>query len=275
MSVFCHGDKITGKLKYETTSEGKQLLCEVKDTYEEWKENTLAVVGILQKDIERKVDLLNNYKKFLNQPKFKKWAGNNSGSSYQSKLHSSVLEEFMYYLCKDIPGINNKHIHLGTTKVCTHMTFPSLNIDTLEKSSYLITNSKNIDFAIAVEVEIRSGLPGSKELPCVERIYEPLVYIECKTWIDKTMFDGINGTIEHIKRSYSNCLSLIVTEDYEIGKKFDPRYSYVDQIYLLKLDGRKSPISSEVVCDLIKDIRIHISAPLPTIEERKKKGKLI
>lgn len=67
-----------------------------------WKDDNLKITGTTEEDIKKKVKLLNEYKIFIDQPKFKKEAGNKYGFTSQSQLHSSVIEEFMYYLFKDI-----------------------------------------------------------------------------------------------------------------------------------------------------------------------------
>jgi hypothetical protein len=270
MSVFCHGDKIVGKLKNEVIPENKQLLYEIEKGYKDWKEANLAITGTSQKDIESKVLLFNEYKKFLSQSKFRKWA------TAQAKFHSSVLEEFMYYLCKDIPGVDKKGIHLGPIKGCMHMVFPLLSIDTPEKSPCLVANSKDIDFAIFIEIEIQSKIVGSKKWH-TQRIFLPIVFIECKIRFDKTMFIGIDTDIRHIKENNPNCLSLVVTEGYFIGKDFDPRNSSINQIYVLKPGGDSDTIiSSEPILDMVKKIETHMSThSISTIEERIKRGIMI
>jgi hypothetical protein len=97
MSNFIHGDNLEHKINNSRELlKNKNLLKKIKVKYDQWKENNLKITGITRDDINRKVILLNEYKTFIDQPKFKKEAGNKYGFTSQSQLHSSVIEEFMY-----------------------------------------------------------------------------------------------------------------------------------------------------------------------------------
>jgi len=108
MSTLAHGDNIETKIRQEKNPANRKLLEEIYSTYLKWKENNLKITTTTDKDIEKKVALLNDYKQFIINPAYKKEKGNLAGFTSQSQLHSSVLEEFMYYLFKDIPKISTK-----------------------------------------------------------------------------------------------------------------------------------------------------------------------
>ena len=101
MSNFIHGDNIDTKIRSVKGPQNKELLKEIRARYLVWKDRNLKITGTTKSSIKSKVKLLNDYKNFIDQPKFKKEKGRRYGFTSQSTLHSTVLEEFMYYLFKD------------------------------------------------------------------------------------------------------------------------------------------------------------------------------
>lgn len=239
-----------------------------------WKEDNLRITGTSEADIKTKVKLLNDYKSFIEQPKFKKEKGNKFGFTSQSQLHSSVLEEFMYYLFKDIRKLTNKKLHWGRTEAYTNLYFAPPNIEAFEENSSIVINVKNQDFAISKEVMLKSKV-STKKTWQQNIIYVPVVSIECKTYLDKTMYEGSASTAEKIKKGNPYCLFLIVTETYELTLDVDPKYSSIDQIYVLRRESRTNPIYDDIVYDLFKFVELHINSDWYNIKERIKKGKMI
>jgi len=274
MSRFIHGDNLEHKIKIERHTENKNLLAEIKAKYTEWKENNLKITGTTRNDIKKKVELLNQYKLFINQPKFKKESGDKFGFTSQSQLHSSVIEEFMYYLFKDIGKLTNKHINWGRTQAYTNLYFAPASIDAFEESSNIIINVKNQDFSISKEVILKSRV-SNNDIWQESKIYVPIASIECKTYLDKTMYEGSVSTAEKIKKGNPYCIFLIVTETYEVSLDVDPKYSSIDQIYVLRKENKENPIYEDVIWDMFKFVEIHINSDWSNVKERIKRGKMI
>lgn len=274
MSNFIHGDNLNHKIRAEKQPENKKLLEEVNKKYIEWKEKNLKITGLNREDIEKKTKLLNDYKKFIDQPKFKKEAGNRYGFTSQSQLHSSAIEEFMYYLFKDIDKLINKHIYWGRTQAYTNLYFAPPSIDSFEENSNIVINVKNQDFSISKEVILKSRVFNNENWQ-ENKIYVPIVSIECKTYLDKTMYEGSVSTAEKIKKGNPYCIFLIVTETYEVSLNVDPKYSSIDQIYVLRKENRNNPIYEDIVWDLFKFVESHINSDWYNVKERIKRGKMI
>lgn len=274
MSYFIHGDNIKHKLESERNLKNKKLLREINTGYLRWKEENLKITETSENEITKKVRLFNEYKQFINQPKFRKEKGHRYGFTSQSQLHSSAIEEFMYYLFKDIKRLSNKHINWGRTEAYTNLYFAPPNIDDFENKSNIVINVKNQDFSISKEVILRSRVKNSKNWQ-ENKIYVPIASIECKTYLDKTMYEGSVSTAEKIKRGNPYCIFLIVTETYEVSLDVDPKYSLIDQIYVLRKDKATNPINEDVVYDLYKYVEAHINSDWYNIQERVKKGKMI
>jgi hypothetical protein len=281
MGFLIHGENIENKIKTEKNAENKLLLGEIKKHYLEWKQLNSNITGTLKSDVSKKVKLLNKYKNFINQSKFKKEKGRTTGFIHQDKLHSTVTEEFLYYLFKDIASLEDKHINFGPTEAYSNLYFAPPNIDAFEDRSNIVINVKNQDFSISKEVILKSRVSNNENWQ-ESKIYVPIVSIECKTYLDKTMFEGSVSTAEKVKKGNPYCIFLIVTETYDVSLDVDPKYSLIDQIYVLRKQKRQkgkekqlNPIHEDIVYDLFKFVKTHISSEWYNVQERIQKGKMI
>jgi len=143
MSFFIHGDNIDNKIRLEKEPKNQELLKEIKEKYIEWKNENLKITGTSKSDIIKKVKLLNNYKDFIDQPKFRKEKGRRYGFTFQSKLHATVIEEFLYYLFKDIGKLKGKNIDFGPAKAYSNLYFAPPNIEGFERSSNIVIFQRN------------------------------------------------------------------------------------------------------------------------------------
>lgn len=55
----------------------------------------------------------------------------------------------------------------------------------------------------------------------------------------------------------------------------DPKYSLIDQIYVLRKDSKCNPVDEDLVIDLFKFVEDHINSDWSNVEDRKKRGKMI
>jgi hypothetical protein len=79
MSNLAHGDNIETKIRQEKNPANRKLLEDIYSTYLKWKEDNLSITATTDKDIEKKVALLNDYKQFIINPVYKKEKGNLAG----------------------------------------------------------------------------------------------------------------------------------------------------------------------------------------------------
>ena len=134
-------------------------------------------------------------------------------------------------------------------------------------------NVKDQDFAIYRTILIKAD--GEQKL-----INVPVVSIECKTYIDKTMLEGSIATAEKRKNGNPYCLFLVVTEWYDVSYEVDPAYSRIDQIYVLRKEKRRSnkkkPIDFVVVKDLFRFVKYHLERDWSSIEQKlTEEGKIL
>ena len=103
MPTFVHGDNIAQKMDHRTKyrdQESLQFLDEIATRYSSWKENNLNPVGSDRETVNRRTELINEYKDFIDQQHYAEKFDS------RSNLHSTVIEEFLVYLFQgSVPNI--------------------------------------------------------------------------------------------------------------------------------------------------------------------------
>ena len=104
-----------------------------------------------------------------------------------------------------------------------------------------------------------------------KRIQIPAVAIEAKTYIDKTMLDGIIATAEKLKNGNPYTRFIAVSERYDVSLSVDPSYSPIDQIYILRKGMRKGEwrdIDANVVLRMFHETLQHLNRPWSNVQKR-------
>lgn len=237
------------------------------------KEND-KLSGFSKEIVEKRVALLNKYYDLFNDRYY------NTFSS-QGKFRSTILEEFMYLLLKDLIESKKNNIktdvkdklQLGSSRAYTSLFFSGTNLIGFIESPQIGINQKDQDFAIyrPISLKIEEGECTYTNLP--------IVSIENKTYIDKTMLEGAVATAEKIKFGNPYSLYYIVTENYDVDLQVDPIYSRIDQIYVLRKSKRKGdlkPIDADVVYSLVSDINEHLDRDWSNVKKKMEEtGKIL
>jgi hypothetical protein len=205
-------------------------------------------------DIDKTVKNWNNYLNFVR--KINKDKNNNLIFSAQSKLESTIIEECLHRM---FINYERDNIKIGGIKAYSNMMFIPYNFCDFNEISRLKINTKDQDFAIYKQVNL--NIENNIE-PITA--YVPVVAMECKTYLDKTMLEGSIATAEKLKSGNPYCRFCIVTEYYEVDKTVDISSSRIDQIYILKKNATKKEylnvdIFTDVVEILYKDTINHLS----------------
>ncbi len=266
-------------MKTEKNSKNIQLLQAINQKYKEWRKENEKIKGISRKDIYRKVKLLNDYKNFIDQPKFRKEKGRKYGFTFQSKLHATVIEEFLYYLFKDTPIFKNKRIILGPAKAYADMSFSPRSIKYWEKDPGVDIKVKNQDFAIGKEIFCIFSSNRKMINKVKKTILVPIVAIECKTYLDKTMLDGASYAAERLKRGNPYALYLVLTETNALDVTVNPKHTQIDEIFVLRrqkaAERRLKPIDKDVVWEFFNFVKNHLAKEWWNPEKATERGRLI
>jgi hypothetical protein len=243
---FYHENNIIGKTHDTGANKAyrrifKEFIGFKEHYYDPYKNGQLQITGIAQADIYHKVELLNAYYEELNKFIEIQRTENNVRITSQSKLRPTVLEEFCGFLLKDIPQISslgldffNKDIFVGIV---------------LDSRGQARLKTKNVDFCLGKKFPIIIG-DDSRE------VIIPIIAIEVKTYLDKTMFGESQWTAQTMKHGSPNVVVYILTEDNEVAKEEIPTKGQtpIEQIFVIR-GNERNQINSEAVYSFFSDVK--------------------
>ena len=130
--MFVHGDNIAQKIR-DTRKYNDEIantyLQDISSKYELWKTANLALRGPFSQPadtdaniLEQRVTLFNDYKNFIEQQKYAEKFDS------RSNLQSSVLEEFMFYLFRDLAKSYSCKALIGKSHVFKDIFFGSRQV---------------------------------------------------------------------------------------------------------------------------------------------------
>ncbi len=273
--MHVHGDNLqqkeTGEAKY-ADGESRAFLREIRKQYDGWKQANEDLKGPTKtvsphdkEIIRQRVELFTTYKNFIDQQKFAEKFDS------RSNLHSSVLEEFIYCLFRDLVGGFAERALIGKSHTFKDIFFMPSNYDAMLASPHARIEKKDHDFAIGVSVSAVLKSAG-QEKGEVHHFQIPAVAIECKTYLDKTMLEGASMAAEQLKFRNPNALYLVVSEWLKLTENVNLRKFKVDQIYVLRKqkntdreyrflpDYEKNPIYLDVAEHLFNTVRAHLTS---------------
>lgn len=273
--MFVHGNNLDQKesasLKYKST-ESISFLSEIRPRYDAWKKANLELVGpVVRHDskdldiIRQRVELFEEYKNFIDDQKYAE------AFDSRSNLHSSVLEEFLFYLFKDLVADISSNALIGKSHAFKDIFFMPNSYNDMLQNPVAKFELKDHDFVIGVQVNTAFQTKGSKNIETTV-IDIPAVAIECKTYIDKTMLEGSSTAAEQLKFKNPNAMYILVSEWIKLTQNINLRKYKVDQIYVLRkqknvdreyrfLPGyTKNPVFVDVVEHLFSNVRSHLTA---------------
>jgi len=289
--MFVHGDNLTQKENHKTKyldDVSRQYLIEIREEYNLWREENLKLNGPLivnsEEDIyiiNARVKLFSQYKDFLDQQHYAEKFDS------RSNLHSSVLEEFMYYLFKDLVLNFSTTALIGKARAFKDIFFQSKNYSEMVENPNIHIEIKDHDFVIGVNIEATMQCSGQRKIQN-EILQIPAIAIECKTYLDKTMLEGASNAGEQLLAKNPNALYIVVSEWLKLTEKVNLKKYKVDQIFVLRKQKNtdrefryeagyvKNPIYEDVVLNLFEMVREHLTNPWEgSIQERLSRGYLI
>lgn len=239
--------KLTQKADGDLTPKQSVAIDDIATKYTSYIDAQLKIRGFSSKNIQKRVDLLNDYYNYL----FRKEYDNVFSS--QGKLRPTILEEFMYLVFRDVvedlkayADDTDNILKLGSVKAYTNLYFKSEDIKSFINDIKTGVNVKDQDFAIYREMGLTINNEDS------ETVNLPIIAIEVKTYIDKTMLEGAIATAEKIKSGNPYSKFFVVSENYEVDLKVDPAYSRIDQIFVLRKSKRKVQPRIDIQADVVE-----------------------
>jgi DNA (cytosine-5)-methyltransferase 1 len=299
--VLIHGSNLKGKETHKSkyrSEKDRQYLAEIRVEYDKWHTANMALAGPGaepspddERIVNRRVELLESYKNFIDQQQYAE------AFDSRSNLHSSVLEEFLYYLFKDLVADFGRHALIGKSHTFKDLFFVPPRYTEMLKRPYGKIEKKDHDFVIGSEVQatfISRPADTTKATPqrqmtlfteepstydevkVVDDVENhkfdiPAVAIECKTYLDKTMLEGSSRAAEELKARNPNAIYIVVMEWLKLSEAVNLRKYKVDQIYVFRkqkntdrefrfeADYVKNPIDPIAVWHLFNMVRRHLT----------------
>lgn len=310
--MLVHGSNLLNKEKHTSKYLGKKsrlFLTEIREMYDEWHSANNALMGPFSTEskndydvIVARVALLKRYKDFLDQQPYAEHFDS------RANLHSSVIEEFLYYLFRDLVQSFGGNAVIGKSHAFKDIFFVPSNYKSMTKKPYTRIELKDHDFIIGVTLQMRIQTLSRDEKDEMSRVSESslpdgtheggnseivtfdvaAVAIECKTYLDKTMLEGASRAAEELKARHPKALYLVVMEWLKLTSAVNLRKYAVDQIYVLRKqkntdrefrfadDYIKNSIDVDVVWHLFSTVRRHLTIDWETtIEEGLARGWLL
>lgn len=177
------------------------------------------------------MDLLNDYLKEANKL-LEKYP-----ITPQSKFRPTILEEFPGYLFKDLQAMEDLELDIFNKNI-----FAGLKI---KSDGHVKIQTKDVDFCIGKKYKIKLNNQ-------TETLIIPLVSIECKTYLDKTMFSEAQFTAQKLKNGTPSVKVYIFTEKNQVGLDKLPSQSPIDEIFVIRQD--KNKIQSDVIYDFFLEV---------------------
>lgn len=262
---LCHASNILNK--YEANDKIQEL-TKIANKYIVYLTGNLKLVGFTETIIKKRVQLLNDYYNFIHEN------GYDRLYTSQGKFRPTILEEFLFLLFKDFveqyqTRLNAQdHLDSGSVKAYSNLYFKATNFEEFIQNPDMAVNVKDQDFAIYRKFALTVN--GSKTV----NLQVPALAIEAKTYIDKTMLDGIIATAEKIKSGNPYSMFISVAETYDVAFGVDPAYSRIDQIYVLRKTTPKNlrsewkNVNTEVVLKMFKEVKEHLERPWSDVRTR-------
>lgn len=273
--MFVHGNNLEQKENHQTKykdAESRRYLAEIRVRYNEWKAANGQLYGPTAKVrhddakvIGKRVQLLNEYKDFLDQQHYAEKFDS------RSNLHSSVLEEFMYYLFRDLVLGVSKDALIGKSHSFKDVFFRAPSYQEMISSPHALVEIKDHDFAIGASVKATLQCHGSATKE-VHNWDIPAIAIECKTYLDKTMLQDVSTAAEQLKQKNPNAMYIVVAEWLKLTESVNLKKYKIDQIYVLRKQKNtdrefrysssyhKKPIYEDVVEHCFNSVREFLTA---------------
>lgn len=247
-------------------------MAEIRARYDGWKaaneELTGPIATVRDNDstiITKRVRLLNDYKDFLDQQHYAEKFDS------RSNLHSTVLEEFMYYLFRDLVRGISEDALIGKSHSFKDVFFRAPSYTEMVTAPHALVEIKDHDFAIGASVKAKMQCKGSATIE--EHNWDiPAIAIECKTYLDKTMLQDASTAAEQLKHKNPNAMYIVVAEWLKLTESVNLKKFKIDQIYILRKQKntdrefrfdpgyQKNPIYADVVQHCFSSVRDFLTA---------------
>ena len=237
-----HGDKLKALSANAKLPESDFLrVKEAVERYIQWRDELLNLDGDLDESVPKAVTLLNAYKHFLDMDLIF-----DSPSDFlyrqkgQLKLDNTVIEEFLpIFITKvwqsDLAGMN---LDFGPNTCFASVYFTS-TLSRTERGGGLKIRQKNQDFVVSRPLFIRAAYREDFADAITAKTNLAYMAAECKTNLDKTMFQEAAATALDLKTSSPSAKYFLLCEWLDMTP-ISSSLTAIDEIIVLRKAKRIS-----------------------------------
>ena len=251
-----HGDKLKALLKNPKLPNSDQpQVKEAINRYYQWQQNLQNITGNKKEKIEKCVASLNEYKNFIeidlifcsNEDFLYRQKG-------QLKLDNTILEEFLpiFVNCIFFEVLKLKKLIIGPTTCISSIRFDS-SLNTEIPGGGIELRQKNQDFAISKKLYIKASHYPTFESSTKKETNIAYLACECKTNLDKTMFQEASATALDLKSAVPSAKYLLLCEWLDMIP-INSSTTAIDEVIILRKAKRLG--SAERACFASKNERI-------------------
>lgn len=237
-----HGDKLNALLSNSKLPDtDKENVQKAIILYNSWREKILNTMGTESEKIEKCVSYLNDYMNFIEYDLiFKSTEDFLYRQKGQLKLDNTVMEEFLTLFVYNIfsSQVEKMKLSLGAATCISGIRFDS-SICSHTAGGKIELRQKDQDFAISKPLYIKTSF--DKNFNSCEHKETSLAYLacECKTNLDKTMFQEASATALDLKETVP-CSKYILLCDWLDMTPISTSTTAIDEIIILRKAKRIS-----------------------------------
>jgi len=240
---FPHGDKLRALILNEKLpSEDQPRVRQAIKRYEEWLQELCAAQGTYPEIIAQMVSLLNAYKKHIevdlifdsDQDFLYRQKG-------QLKLDNTIIEEFLPIFVTTAlrSWLQGYELSFGPTTCFSGIRFESAITSPQQAGGGMRLREKDHDFAISRKLFIQTSYRPDFRENITAETYIAYVAAECKTNLDKTMFQEAAATAMDVKTAVPGAKYYLLCEWLDMTP-INTSTTAIDEIIILRKAKRLS-----------------------------------
>jgi hypothetical protein len=231
-----HGDKLKALLSNAKLPISDQSrILEANSRYNLWKTNLLSLKGGIKTIVSKSIELLNEYKNYIEiDIIFSSKEDFLYRQKGQLKLDNTVLEEFLLLLVNNVfkNKFAEKRIIIGPTSCFSGIRFDS-SLSSEITGGGIVLKHKDQDFAISRPLFLKSSHYSSFENSIVKETNIAYLACECKTNLDKTMFQEASATALDLKSTVPMAKYILLCEWLDMTP-ISSSTTAIDEIIILR-----------------------------------------
>ncbi|HRF93977.1 MAG TPA: Bpu10I family restriction endonuclease, partial [Aggregatilineales bacterium] len=210
-----HGDKLRALLQNPKLPHSEQSRIEVAfQQYTNWRSSLFMVTGNFEDKTTQLVALLNDYKMYLDleiiYDSEDDFIYRQKG---QLKLDNTAIEEFLPIFISQLLGdeMANYGLNFGATTCFSSLYFSS-SLLSQESGAGIKLRQKNQDFVISRPLYLQASHFSDWRDSITHQTQIAYLAMECKTNLDKTMFQEASATASDLKLSVPSAKYYLLCE---------------------------------------------------------------